>query len=45
MSMIQPGTIIENKPLLEEVFRCISYNDVSALRAILETPDMMAGGG
>ena len=28
MSMVQPGTIIENKPLTEEVYRCISYNDV-----------------
>ena len=24
MSMVQPGTIIENKPLFEEVYRCIS---------------------
>ena len=28
MSMVQPGTIIENKPVTEEVYRCISYNDV-----------------
>jgi hypothetical protein len=33
--MVQPGTIIENKPLYEEVFRCISFNDVTALREIL----------
>jgi palmitoyltransferase ZDHHC13/17 len=33
--MIQPGTIVENKPLVEEVYRCISYNDVAALKPIL----------
>ena len=35
LSMVQPGTIVENKPLLEEVYRCISYNDISSLKAIL----------
>jgi ankyrin repeat protein len=35
MSMIQPGTIVDNKPLVEEIYRCISYNDVSALKNIL----------
>jgi ankyrin repeat protein len=33
--MVQPGTIIENKPLVEEIYRCISYNDLAALKAIL----------
>jgi hypothetical protein len=32
MSMVQPGTIIENKPLYEEVYRFISYNDAPALK-------------
>lgn len=35
MSMVQPGTIIENKPLNEEVYRCISFNDVQALKELL----------
>jgi hypothetical protein len=35
MSMVQPGTIIENKPVTEEVYRCISYNDVQALKELL----------
>lgn len=35
MSMVQPGTIIENKPLTEEVYRCISFNDVQALKELL----------
>ena len=35
MSMVQPGTIIENKPLTEEVYRCISYNDVQSLKDLL----------
>ena len=33
--MIQPGTVVENKPLLEEIYRCISYNDLAALKVIL----------
>ena len=33
--MVQPGTVIENKPLLEEIYRCISYNDLAALKSIL----------
>ena len=35
LSMVQPGTVIENKPLVEEIYRCISYNDLAALKAIL----------
>ncbi len=35
LSMVQPGTIIENKPLVEEVYRCIQYNDVQALKDLL----------
>jgi ankyrin repeat protein len=33
--MVQPGTIIEDKPLLEEVFRCISQNDIASLKNLL----------
>jgi hypothetical protein len=34
--MVQPGTIIEvNKPYHEEIYRCISFNDVIALKEIL----------
>lgn len=43
MSMVQPGTIIENKPLTEEVYRCISYNDVQALKELLVQPDNTSG--
>jgi hypothetical protein len=35
--MLQPGTIVENVPLVEEVYRCISYNDISALKNVLAT--------
>ena len=43
MSMVQPGTIIENKPLTEEVYRCISYNDVQSLKDLLGQPDTNTG--
>lgn len=34
--MVQPGTIIEaDKPYHEEIFRCISFNDVIALKSLL----------
>jgi hypothetical protein len=36
LSMVQPGTIIEtDKPFHEEIFRCISFNDVFALKNVL----------
>jgi hypothetical protein len=43
MSMVQPGTIIENKPVTEEVYRCISYNDVQALKELLVQTDTTTG--
>ena len=36
LSLIQPGTIIENKPLYELVFRHISFNDVISLKTLLD---------
>ena len=39
MSHVQPGTIIENKPIYEEVFRCISYGDIPALKDLLQKED------
>jgi len=41
MSMVQPGTIIENKPLYEEVYRFISYNDAPALKQLLQNEDSL----
>ena len=38
--MVQPGTIIENNPLYEEVFRCISYSDVSSLKDLLQREEV-----
>ncbi len=35
MSLIQPGTVIENKPIYEFLFRHISYNEVAALKSLL----------
>ena len=43
MSMVQPGTIIENKPITEEVYRCISYNDVQTLKELLVQLDTSTG--
>lgn len=35
LSLVQPGTIIEGNPHYEEIYRCITYNDVSSLRLML----------
>ena len=40
MSLVQPGTIIENKPLYEEVFRCISYSDITSLNDLLQREEV-----
>jgi len=35
LSMVQPGTIIEGNLQYEEIYRCITYNDISSLRLLL----------
>lgn len=40
LSLVQPGTIIENKPLNEEVYRCISHGDISSLKDLLLKQDV-----
>lgn len=38
---IQPGTVLENNPVCEKIFKLIQFNDVSALKDVLgEQPEI-----
>ena len=38
---VQPGTVLENKPMYDKVYRMIQFNDVSGIKDLLTSqPDI-----